>query len=678
MLNVEDYAHRIRICLKPLNEIKMKKYFTKSKFKTALECPSKLYYYDKKKEYANLNSENEFLQALADGGYQVGELAKLYYPGGHDIKSLDYQESLDETNEYLKQNNVVIYEAAVKYNNCFIRVDVLRKTGNCIELIEVKAKSFDVNSTENGMMGKNNNYIKTNWKPYLYDVAFQSWVMEKAFPDFIVKSYLLLADKTQVATVDGLNQLFRISEDERHRTIIKLPKNIEEIDLGEKILITIDVKPQVDKIWEGSDTLVKKKSNEELKGFEERIIEYSDYYCSDKKYPAKVGQKCKNCEYKNSENTLKQGLKSGYKECWREGCGKNFDFTKPHIFEIWNFKKNQELIDSNIYYMKDIPIEYFTDNSGNFKSSAAERQMLQINKALYDSVEYVSPDLKNEMNKWIFPLHFIDFETSMVAIPFNKGRRPYEQIAFQFSSHTLYEDGTIKHDEFIHDIVGEFPNYDFLRALKSTLDKDNGTIFRYAAHENTVLRQIQGQMLNDNSVKFDELLAWIDTITQNTEDNKNPIYGERNMVDMCDLVKKYYYHPRMKGSNSIKAVLPAILSAGSFVKDKYSMPLEFGTHLKNRILWKLNNITTEPENPYKLLPPIFYEINIDKDIIERFFDGDEIKEGGAAATAYARMQFTEMSDIERTALKESLLQYCELDTLAMLMIYEHWKSVEKY
>jgi hypothetical protein len=43
-------------------------------------------------------------------------------------------------------------------------------------------------------------------------------------------------------------------------------------------------------------------------------------------------------------------------------------------------------------------------------------------------------------------------------------------------------------------------------------------------------------------------------------------------------------------------------------------------------------------------------------------------------TAYAKMQFEEMSDYERGELTSSLLQYCELDTLAMVMIYEAWKK----
>ena len=55
---------------------------SKSRFKLGLECPNKLYYTGKK-DYANKKNENPFLEALAKGGFQVEELARLYYPGGH-------------------------------------------------------------------------------------------------------------------------------------------------------------------------------------------------------------------------------------------------------------------------------------------------------------------------------------------------------------------------------------------------------------------------------------------------------------------------------------------------------------------------------------------------------------------------------------------------------------------
>ncbi len=652
------------------------RYLTKSKFITALDCPRKLYYYGKS-EYANLNDTNDFLQALAEGGYQVGELAKEYYPGGHDIETLNIDEAIKETNELLKKDNVIIYEAAVQFKSCFIRVDILKKTGNSIELIEVKAKSF--NSEEDSFLNKKG-FIESKWVPYLYDVAFQLWVMQNALPDWNITPYLFVADKSASASVDGLNQLFKMSKDSRGRKKIVKKENITKEDLGDQIMVCLNAEECTDLIFTGKDLPEKKKEDESGRGFEERINEYSKYYCDDIPYKAKISSKCKKCEYKNDKSPE---LKSGFKECWKEACGNKINFNEPHIFDLWNFKQSDELIESNIYHLKDIPHCYFTPDDGEPLPHTKERQYLQIEKTCgTDKSEYVAPKLLSEMKTWKYPLHFIDFETSMAAIPFNKGRHPYEQTAFQFSCHSLYKDGSVIHDEYISNEPGKFPNFEFVNELKKVLQNDEGSIFRFAAHENTVLRQIQTQMYNsittNEQTKFDlrELIDWIETVVQYEIIKKTMHYGKRNMIDMCQLVRDYYYHPRMGGSNSIKQVLPAIMCAGKLIKEKYSKPLPFGTHLKNMILWKINNDNTEPLSPYKLLPPIFEDIDIDEEEIELFFDVKGISEGGAAATAYAKMQFEEMSDIERSRITESLLRYCELDTLAMVMIYEHWKSIK--
>lgn len=58
------------------------RYLTKSRFKLGLECPNKLYYTNKDNEYANIKADNPFLKALASGGFQVEEMARLHYPNG--------------------------------------------------------------------------------------------------------------------------------------------------------------------------------------------------------------------------------------------------------------------------------------------------------------------------------------------------------------------------------------------------------------------------------------------------------------------------------------------------------------------------------------------------------------------------------------------------------------------
>jgi hypothetical protein len=59
---------------------------------------------------------------------------------------------------------------------------------------------------------------------------------------------------------------------------------------------------------------------------------------------------------------------------------------------------------------------------------------------------------------------------------------------------------------------------------------------------------------------------------------------------------------------------------------------------------------------------------------ERIFSGEELREGGSASVAFARMQFEHMAEQERLAIRAALLRYCELDTLAMVMLVEHWRE----
>ena len=121
-------------------------------------------------------------------------------------------------------------------------------------------------------------------------------------------------------------------------------------------------------------------------------------------------------------------------------------------------------------------------------------------------------NLKENMMQWKFPLHFIDFETCTSALPFTKGRHPYEQIAFQYSHHIIFSDGTIEHkSEYINAEPGKFPNYDFVRKLKQDLDSDRGYIFKYATHENSILNAIYDQLIDSDEVDKTELMDFIDT-----------------------------------------------------------------------------------------------------------------------------------------------------------------------
>ncbi|HRH02373.1 MAG TPA: DUF2779 domain-containing protein [Bacteroidia bacterium] len=651
------------------------RYLTKSRFKLALECPTKLFYTGKE-EYPDAKLDDEFLAALAKGGFQVGELAKCYFPGGNDIDDLSIDISLSRTNELLKQENVIIYEAAFKYQNLFIRVDVVVKKGNNLKVYEVKAKSFD--STKDSLTNKNG--ITGEWKPYVYDITFQKYVIQNSFPSFSVSAYLLLADKSKRASINGLNQKFFLQKDDKGRTKVNIIGSVAKPDLGDEILTSIIVDEIADSILND-----KRFSDRPDKSFIEWIHFFANEYEKDRLIQEALGAHCASCEFKTMSEEENSDKKSGFKECWKRIAKfSNSDFDKPSVLEIWDFRKKEEYIAAGKYFQEQLQRSDLEGKSvkASVKGglSRVDRQELQIEKSKSKNTEaYIDIDgLRAELNSWKFPLHFIDFETTSVAIPFNLGRRPYEQIAFQFSHHLVSADGTIEHKgQWINSEQGKFPNFDFLRALKAELGNDNGTILRYAAHENSILNAVYRQLRESLETDREELCSWIQALTKSTGSSNDKWEGKRNMVDMLELVKSYYYDPATKGSNSIKDVLPAILNSSTYLKNKYSQPI-YGRDIKSLNFKNYTWIIMEGgrvKNPYRLLEPIFK--GVDPELLDKLVldDDADLHDGGAAMTAYAQMQFTKMSTEERSLIQKALLKYCELDTLAMVMIWEEWNHL---
>ena len=691
-----------------MNGISMKeKLFTKSAFKIALECPNKLYYYRNPEVYANADVDDEFLQALAEGGFQVGELAKIYcgVPPENDIEELDYNSALCRTQELMQQEQVNIAEAAFRYGNLFVRVDVLQRNGDHIELIEVKAKSWD--PEEDTFFGKRpEGSVKNDIRPYVYDVAFQKYVVTHAlqdlYPDrhFTVKARLMMADKSMTADINGLNQLFKIKKVNNRACVETAPDAMQRLAQSQvQVLTAFDVDALCDRVIAG-DTAEQGKDDFMLNmKFLDYVNAMSQYYCKNEPYPdIMLGAKCFKCQFQ-SDGT--DGKQDGYRECWKKAAHfADSDFDQPLVENLWGASlgtKRDKWIKEGIYKMADITedlLERHVDKKSGSGLDHKERKWLQIAMMtdnqevlsdyaadIHDGVYLDIEGLKAEMAKWNFPLHMIDFETTAVALPYYEGMRPYEQVAFQFSHHIIEQtaDGgyTIRHaGQYLNQDVTKFPNFEFVRALQEQLGHDEGTIFRYAPHENSILNAIRFQLEESSESDKDELIAYIDSITHDTKDKRKG--GPRDMVDLWEVVKRYFYEPKeMGGSNSIKVVLPAVLNASQFLKDKYSKHI-YGTQIPSQnipltspIAWITIDSTGHVENPYHLLPSVSSLLDIgviDNDMLEKMGDDMTVANGGAALTAYNKLMFCD--GIMTDALREALLRYCELDTMAMVFIWE--------
>ena len=191
----------------------------------------------------------------------------------------------------------------------------------------------------------------------------------------------------------------------------------------------------------------------------------------------------------------------------------------------------------------------------------------------------------------VTPAHFVDFETFAPAVPVYPGTRPFEQVPFQWSDHVLAPDGAVAHREFLHDGEGD-PRRAFAESLLAATE-GAGSLVAYSSFESEVLRALAEEL-----------------------PDLGPALRARagRIVDLLPIVREHCYHAELRGSFSIKAVLPAFV------------------------------------------PGLGY--------------GDlAIRDGLAASRAHAELVDPATPPARRAEVRAHLLAYCRRDTEAMLALY---------
>lgn len=598
-----------------------KKYLSKSDFKIARSCATKLYYL--KNNYPNTIEDDEYLELMAEGGYMIGKMAQLLHPDGITI-TLNHgiEVAIEDTKKALQNESVTIFEPVFLAGKKLVRVDVLIKNGNTVELIEVKAKSY----ADGDSFCNKDGTIVAKWIPYLEDVCFQTITVEEACPTLTVKPYLMLVNKSRQSKIDNLACLFEIKnlttfEEEGFRSFDVVFSGDENELRTNHFLEKLSVSPEVELL----KTDLKLLSQKLEASLNTPITKIKPVLTKD----------CVKCEFWLGGDTEVDG----FKECWGVLAK-----VKPHVFDLYyagalggtKTPLLNELILNGKVSLYDIPDDAV-------KGKRGERQRIQIDYTRTNS-EWIDPALKPIMDACAYPLQFIDFETSRTAVPPYKGMKPYDNIAFQWSCHTIYQAG----DEPVHyewiNTDDTFPNFEFARTLMQTVGY-NGTVFMWSPHENTTLKEIYN-LLTVVDPSQTELIKWLDYMTKKSDDE------DYTMVDLNKLTLEHYFHPMMKGKTSIKCVLPAVWSSFPKLDDVNWL----------RDFYKLEN--GEIKNPYELLP-----------LIEIGQANQVVRDGTGAMKAYQEMMYgTYRHDKEKRGQWTALLkQYCRLDTLAMVVIWEYWR-----
>ena len=231
-------------------------------------------------------------------------------------------------------------------------------------------------------------------------------------------------------------------------------------------------------------------------------------------------------------------------------------------------------------------------------------QQLQVDTYL-NKTQLVTPqEIRTFLQKLTYPLYFLDFETMQPAVPQFEGTRPYQQIPFQYSLHWIENDGgKLQHTEFLGDSVS-----DPRRALAEQLCKQIPKGVCTTAYN----KDFECNRLKDLAAAYPDLSDHLLDISN-------------HIVDLIEPFRqKMVYLPEMKGSFSIKQVLPAL----------------------------------QPDDPqlnYKNLQ-------------------GGVQNGGDAMTIYPKIAKMN-TDAEKNAARQALLEYCKLDTLAMVKIWEKLREM---
>jgi hypothetical protein len=195
----------------------------------------------------------------------------------------------------------------------------------------------------------------------------------------------------------------------------------------------------------------------------------------------------------------------------------------------WTTTKQFELYESDVLTLDQIPNGYTLSN----------KQQRQVNCYKSGSTYISHRSIQNFLDDIRYPLHFLDFETYAPTIPLYDNSRPYQKFPFQYSLHIQKsEQSELEHFEFLGSPQRD-PREQFVNRLLGDVGEEGSVIVYNKSFEIGVLNS-----LIELFPEYEEQLQGI---------------IDRVIDLMVPFQKMHYYAPALRGSYSIKEVLPALI-----------------------------------------------------------------------------------------------------------------------
>jgi hypothetical protein len=261
--------------------------------------------------------------------------------------------------------------------------------------------------------------------------------------------------------------------------------------------------------------------------------------------------------------------------------------------------------------------------------------------------EWSGTTLVEDIEALEYPLYFIHFETYSSPVPLFKGQSPGSVVPFQWSCHKIeFAGAKPQHFSWLHGVdfpLSTDPTVEFARSLALLLG-DKGTVLVWSSYEQTIVSSVQEYLQS-----FAPHRDWLQHLLHRQFNAENG-----RVVDMMRIAERGYFHPKMKGKLSVKAVLPAVLSADE-------SDLGVLVHINGK------PVLLSSDDPYSELGKH----------VEACL-GEAVTNGSEAIIAYENMHRANREHKGFEATTTALLSYCELDTIAMVTIYNYWLKIIKH
>ena len=619
---------------------------SKSLFKLGLGCPIKLKHALVRPALPRQADGNEYMQQLARGGYMFEKLVKVYYPGEDMFFPKEsHAEASARTLAKIKAGDCTLHETTFAHGDLMARCDMVRVTGDTLDLIEIKSASVDA---ESNLPADPKELLKKSWEPYVVDLAYQVHVarlaLQAAGIDKTIRAWFYLPNKLGVASAEEVRGLFTLTDNgQGGRPTVEYKGKAKPGDETSLIAI-LEATEAVAQTYPLEESIA--EATERLAG-----------YVSEGNWPApELGMKCKACEFNVPGQT------SGYDLCWgSQARVEHHLFTLGYLgsMEYRNPGTVRRIVEQAAPRAPRITDLQDEDVAGDAPLQRGWKRQIM---AVRTGRAFISPELVRDAASLLhckpehYPLFFLDYEGTRCALPSAAGCRPYGQVAFQWSCHVIDNPGASpRHVEWL-DTENDNPNTGFLESLRKLIG-EQGTIYHWADYEVTVTRELADEIRGDQSKA--DLVSWIDR-NWGRGRGKHETKSER-CLDLLEISRGHFYDPAMMGSHSLKKVLPVVWKNPAiqklfpkYAQDQHGQPVR---------------------SPYDALPALTLQDSKDNALdLSKLDDLDVVKNGPGAMLAYEHIRYglAASDQAVRKSIRRQLMRYCELDTAAMVMIWKHW------